>query len=102
MDFELLLSDESRLDIFEAFIWYEEQREGLGRDFELCLEAGLNKIQQDPLSFQTRYEMIRVHFIDRFPYGIHYLVENTSIKVFGIFHMHKNPSDWTNRINLNG
>ncbi len=42
MNFELLLSDETRLDIFEAFLWYEEQLEGLGFDFELCLEAGLN------------------------------------------------------------
>ena len=40
MNYELVLSDEARLDIFEAFLWYEDQRAGLGLDFELCLEAG--------------------------------------------------------------
>jgi len=59
MNFELLLSDETRLDIFEAFLWYEEQREGLGFDFELCLEGGLNEIQRNPFSFQIKYESNR-------------------------------------------
>ena len=101
MNFKLLLSDETRLDIFEAFLWYEEQREGLGFDFGLCLEAGLNTIQRNPFSFQIKFEPIRIHYIDRFPYGIHYIVEDKCIKVFGVFHMHKNPFDWTERINLN-
>ena len=39
--YQLLVSDESRLDILDAFSWYESRRHGLGRDFELCLEAGL-------------------------------------------------------------
>src|SRR4051812_13874246 len=101
MSFELLLSDETRLDIFEAFLWYEEQRTELGFDFELCLEAGLNTIQRNPFSCQIKYDSSRVHFINRFPYGIHYIIEDESIKVFGVFHMYKNPTDWTERINPN-
>jgi len=46
--YQLLISDESKLDILDAFSWYESRREGLGKDFELCLEAGLNKIQRGP------------------------------------------------------
>jgi len=33
MDNQLFLSDESRLDILDAFSWYEIQFEGLGKDF---------------------------------------------------------------------
>ncbi len=54
MKFDLLLSDEARLDVFEAFLWYEKQRDGLGLDFELCLEAGMNQIQSSPRLFQER------------------------------------------------
>jgi len=50
--YDLLISDESRLDILDAFSWYESRREGLGRDFELCLEAGFNQIQSNPLLYQ--------------------------------------------------
>lgn len=48
---QLLISDESRLDILDAFSWYESRRPGLSKDFELCLEAGLSQIKRDPLLF---------------------------------------------------
>jgi len=92
--YQLLISDESRLDILDAFSWYESRRLGLGKDFELCLEAGLNQIQRDPLLFQKRYKNLHIYFIDRFPYGIHYLIEQNSIKVLGIFHTSRNPAIW--------
>jgi len=92
--YQLLISDESRLDILDAFSWYESRRLGLGKDFELCLEAGLNQIQRDPLLFQKRYKNLHIYFIDRFPYGIHYLIEQETVKVFGVFHTSRNPATW--------
>ena len=38
--YQLLISDESKLDILDAFSWYESRRPGLGKDFGLCLEGG--------------------------------------------------------------
>ena len=73
--------------------------QGLGKDFELCLEAGFNQIQRDPLLFQKRYKNLHIHFIDRFPYGIHYLIEEDTIKVFGVFHTSRNPVKWKIRLN---
>ncbi len=97
--YQLLISDESRFDILDAFAWYESRRAGLGKDFELCLEAGFNQIQRDPLLFQKRYKNLHIHFIDRFPYGIHYLIEEDTIKVFGVFHTSRNPVKWKIRLN---
>lgn len=96
---QLLVSDETRLDIIDAFSWYESRRTGLGKDFQLCLEAGLNLISRDPSLCQKRYKQVRIHFIERFPYGIHYLVEDDVVKVFGLFHTSRNPTKW--RIILN-
>jgi len=90
----LILSEDARLDAINAALWYESQRIGLGLDFELCLEAGLNQTQRYPFQYQQRYKNIRIHFIERFPYGIHYLVENETVYVIGIFHTHKNPNNW--------
>jgi toxin ParE1/3/4 len=97
--YKLLISDESRLDILDAFSWYESKRTGLGKDFELCLEAGLYQIRHEPLLYQKRYKNLHIHFIDRFPYGIHYLIEKDLIKVFGVFHTSRNPRNWKNRLN---
>lgn len=98
MDYQLLISGDARFDILNAFFWYEEQREGLGFDFELCLEAGFSFIQRDPLTIQIKYESIRIHFIDKFPYGIHYLVDDKIVRVFGVFHTSRNPEDWSERL----
>ena len=86
--YQLLISDESRFDILDAFAWYESRLAGLGKDFELCLEAGFNQIQRDPLLFQKRYKNLHIHFIDRFPYGI-----------LGVFHTSRNPVKWKIRLN---
>ena|ERR1700744_5588454 len=92
--YQLLISDESRLDILDAYLWYEGRRTGLGKDFELCLEAGFEMIKREPFLFQVRYKNLRIHFIDRFPYGIHYLIDGDAVKVFGIFHTSRDPSSW--------
>jgi plasmid stabilization system protein ParE len=96
--YHLIISDDSRLDAIEAALWYEDQRPGLGYDFELCLEVALNKLQHNPLYYEKRYQDVRIHFIDRFPFGIHYLIEENTVRIFGIFHTRKNPSDWIERL----
>jgi hypothetical protein len=98
MSYQLLISDETRLDILDAFSWYESRRPGLGKDFQLCLEAGFNLITRDPSLFQKRYKEVRIHFIERFPYGIHYLVDTDTVKVFGLFHTSRNPTSWKIRL----
>ncbi len=98
MHYQLLISDETRLDIFDGFLWYEQQREGLGFDFELCLEAGLAYIQRNPLSRQIKYDEIRIHFIQKFPYGVHYLVEKDIVRILGVFHTRKDPKSWRERL----
>jgi toxin ParE1/3/4 len=94
---KLSISERAKLDIFEAFLWYEDQRDGLGMRFEVSLEAAFARLTQNPLLFQIRYGDIRVHFIERFPYGIHYLIETDEIKVIGVFHASRDPKDWIDR-----
>lgn len=95
---QLLISDESRLDILDAFSWYEKKRPGLGKDFEHCLEVGLIQLQKGPLLSQKRYKNLRIYFIERFPYGIHYLIEKDKIFVFGVFHTSRGPQNWAKRL----
>ncbi|HYA42971.1 MAG TPA: hypothetical protein VEF34_16825 [Syntrophobacteraceae bacterium] len=44
----LIIRPEAEADIQEAYHWYETQREGLGSDFLLCVEDGLEKIKKNP------------------------------------------------------
>ena len=99
--YQLLISDESRFDILDAFSWYESCRNGLGKDFELCIEAGFELIKREPLLTQIRYRNLRILFIERFPYGIHYLIEGDIVKVFGVFHTSRDPARWKIRLRNN-
>jgi len=94
----LLLSDEAYFDIIDAFLWYETIREGLGKDFELCLEAELNRILNNPKSFQIKYKKIRVAYVERFPFGIHYLLDTNTIKIIAVFHTGRDPENWDERL----
>jgi toxin ParE1/3/4 len=97
-EFTLLVSDEAYSDILDAFLWYEAARDGLGKDFELCLEAEINRVLSNPLQYQVQYKKIRVAYIERFPYGIHYLLDKKLIRVIAVFHTSKDPENWEARL----
>ena len=98
--YKLHFAKEALFDIEDIVLWYEEQRIGLSYDFELCLEAGIDSISRNPDLFQKKYKNIRMHFISRFPYGIHYRLEKDQIIVIGIFHNSRSPKNWSKRIAL--
>jgi len=93
-----LISDQAFLDISEAGEWYDVHRPGLSVDFELCLEAGFEDIRSQPEGYQLKYREIRVRYIKRFPYGIHYLLEEDVIYVIAVFHTGKDPNSWAERL----
>lgn len=91
---------EALFDIEDIVLWYEEQRIGLSYDFELCLEAGIDVILRNPEAFQKKYKKIKIKFISRFPYGIHYKFEKNEIIVIGVFHTSRSPTNWSKRLRL--
>lgn len=91
---------EALFDIEDIVLWYEEQRIGLSYDFELCLEAEIDAVKRNPDLFQKKYKNIKVRFISRFPYGIHYRFEKDEIIVIGVFHTSRSPRNWSKRLGL--
>jgi plasmid stabilization system protein ParE len=98
--YKILFTKEALFDIETATLWYEEQRIGLSYDFELCLEAGIDEVLRNPESFQKRYKQVKIKFISRFPYGIHYLFIGDQITVIGVFHTSRSPKNWSKRLRL--
>ena len=84
-------------DIKEARKWYEEHRIGLSFYFDLCLEGGYEDITTSPLAYEIKYQNVRVKYIQRFPYGIHYILEEGAVYVLGVFHTSKDPINWNSR-----
>lgn len=97
MKYSLLISAFAEMDLLDAMIWYEEQRVGLSSELELSLDAAFSTIQKSPLGFQIRYDDVRIAFIKRFPFGVHFIIEKNSIMVIGIYHTSRNPESWLAR-----
>ena len=92
--YELTISAEVEHEMAVAMEWYESIRVGLGREMLMCTEAGLDGIVRFPFQHQIRYRDLRICFISRFPYGIHYRVVESTIQVVAFFHMHRDPIRW--------
>jgi plasmid stabilization system protein ParE len=98
MDYELIIRPEARADLLDAFHWYQEQREGLGFDFKLCVDDALSSIERHPLTNKVVFEDIRRAIIKRFPFGIFYVVANNRIAVIAVIHARRDPAKWKSRI----
>ena len=97
MSYKLLISQFAELDLLDSMTWYEEQREGLSTEFELSITAAFELIQRNPFGFQIRYDDVRIAFTNRFPYGIHFVIEDERVLVIGIYHTSRDPNLWTER-----
>jgi len=97
---KIQFTKEALFDIEAVVLWYEEQRTGLSYDFELCLEAGIEEVLRNPEAFQKRYKQVKIRFISRFPYGIHYIFIENQITVIGVFHTSRSPKNWSKRLHL--
>lgn len=91
MKYRVIVRPEAEDDLKEAYSWYEDKRTGLGHDFLLQVDAGLNFIARYPTIHPIEYKGTRKHLIKRFPYKIIYLVQNEQIIILAVIHGRRSP-----------
>ena len=99
MTFFISIAGAAEDDIREAFLWYEDQKDNLGSLFENYVSKAVSSIQNNPLKTQIRYGHTRIFFMKKFPYGIHFRVNETkkSILIVAGFHTSKDSENWMQR-----
>lgn len=95
---QLILRPEAEGDINNARKWYESQREGLGDEFLLAVEAQLAAIQRYPMAYRTIFQEVRHVLTKRFPYGIFFQVIDDAVIVIAVMHSKRNPAWWQGRM----
>jgi plasmid stabilization system protein ParE len=99
MKYKVIVRHEAEDDLKEAFSWYEDKRTGLGYDFLLQVDAGINFINRNPEIHPIEYKGTRKHLIKRFPYKIIYLFEENKIIVLAVIHGKRSPELIKKRMN---
>lgn len=92
MKYVLEIKEEAVFDIKEAYLYYEEQKIGLGNRFLDTLETYIERVQKNPEHYQVKRKPYREAFIKDFPYLIIYEIEANKVIVYAVFNTWKNPN----------
>jgi len=95
MVYKIVSTQKALNDTFEVYEWYDKQSKGLGKRFYQALQKGYKIIRNNPY-FQIRYDGIRCFPLEKFPYMIHFTVEEDGkqILILGIISSHQDPKTW--------
>ncbi|HLG36481.1 MAG TPA: type II toxin-antitoxin system RelE/ParE family toxin [Bacteroidia bacterium] len=95
MRYDVFIEPRALADLRQAIDYYNTQQRGLGEKFETAIDKHLSLIGQNPF-YQIRYHYIRCLPVKKFPFMIHFFVDEKSKKVFivSVLHTSKNPDSW--------
>jgi plasmid stabilization system protein ParE len=96
MKYQLLVKEEALQDMTEAFIWYEQERIGLGVEFLDELGKYYSRISTNPEHYQLHRNQ-RTAVMHRFPFKIVFEVEGENIIVYAVYHDKRNPEKLSER-----
>jgi plasmid stabilization system protein ParE len=94
----ITITDEAADDIESASDWYEEQRLGLGMEWEDAVLSAITRIGATPFACALIYKDVRRYVVRRFPYVLYYRVEGTSVVILACLHGRRHPRSWQGRL----
>lgn len=91
--FKIIFLPSTLDDIKAAKKWYDKQQSGLGNKLIADLELSILDIKQNPFYGSVKYMEIRTVSCSKFPYAIHYSIDEIKgiVIITSIFHLHRNP-----------
>ena len=96
MNIRFLAPAQRELD--DAVAWYNEQVIGLGLEFLDELDRAVRRVLAFPLSYPEIEPGIRRCRLARFPYGLIYGVDDETVIIVAVAHLHRRPRYWIDRI----
>ncbi len=100
MSYRLIVRPEVDADLLEAEAWYEQQEEGLGREFLRHARDTIDNLSANPLIYQvrSRRHQVRWAFPHRFPYRIIFRVIGDTVVIYAVVHAARHDRIWKPRI----
>ena len=94
----VIFGPEAQEELDEAYAWYESLLEGLGDELLIELRRILDGVQIFPDAYPLVYQHFRRALVPRFPYSIYYRASADQIEVVAVYHGHRRPSGWRDRL----
>ncbi len=99
MKYKILIDEEALLDIQAATDWYNEQLKGLGSRFQKQAKLQINSLKTDAEIYTNRYADVHCMLIKKFPFMVHYTIDNINyiVQIIAVLHTSRNPKIWEER-----
>ena len=96
MKFKVVYNPEFYNDIVDAVDWYNGEQPGLGERLFKVIKFQTAKLSGSALHYAIRYDDVRCLNIEKFPYLIHFRVDEAhgTVKVEAMFHTSRDPKLW--------
>ena len=94
---KFLFHPEAETEFLAAIDWYEERTTGLGADFAAELHAAIQRAIAMPLAWPLVDGEIRRVLTNRFPYGVLYATDSSSLYILAVMHLRRTPDYWRER-----
>lgn len=93
---------EAAAELEAAALWYDDQRDGLGRQFLAAVDRTIQHARAwphtgVPIEGLSADLTVRRLAVARFPYHLAYLVHGDVIHVLAVAHDHRRPGYWKGR-----
>jgi mRNA-degrading endonuclease RelE of RelBE toxin-antitoxin system len=94
--YRIVIETEALAEVQEITDWYNKQKKGLGGKFQKTAIKCINSLSKDPQIYAIRYNEIRCMFIRKFPYMIHFFInnENHTVEILAVISTDRNPKIW--------
>jgi plasmid stabilization system protein ParE len=96
MNVRFLVPAQQELD--DAVTWYDQQADGLGKEFLDELDRVIRRVVTYPLAALEIEPGLRRGLLARFPYGIIFGLDGDTVVVVAVAHLHREPRYWADRI----
>lgn len=84
-------------EFLAAIDWYEDRAVGLGADFAVEIQAGIQRAVAMPEAWPRMGGDVRRVLIRRFPYGVVYALREEGLLVLAVMHLRRSPGYWRER-----
>jgi plasmid stabilization system protein ParE len=88
----------ARRELDDAFLWYSAQVAGLGQRFLDEIDRAVRLAAAHPLALPEIGPGLRRSLLHRFPYGLIYGLDDLTLVVIAVAHLHRKPSYWIDRV----
>ena len=90
--FKIVLYDDAIEDFNKALGYYRNISPAVTKKFHRAVNSAFNDLKKNPF-YQIRYDNFRLKLVKRFPYLVHFIVDDKTktVFVFGIRNSYQNP-----------